>query len=187
MVLGYVKFAAANGNVAEAVSLYSHLVVRLPQPELVPALGDFYTLAGNNTAAQQQYETVSFIAELETTRGMMYGRPLALFYANHEINLEAALAAAEAELAIRPDVYGYDLLAWALYKNGRFAEAAAASEQALRLGTPEASFYYHAGMIAAAQGNPAQARAYLSLALQLNPHFDFIQAQIAQEALENLP
>ena len=83
-------------------------------------------------------------------------------------------------------MYGYDVLAWTLFKNGRFDEAAAASEQALKLGTQEALFYYHAGMIAAAQGNTELATDQLSHALKLNPNFDFVQSRIAQTQLDNL-
>ncbi|VAW31852.1 hypothetical protein MNBD_CHLOROFLEXI01-4213 [hydrothermal vent metagenome] len=84
----------------------------------------------------------------------------------------------------RADVYGYDTVAWTLYKNGRFDEAAVASEQALAQGTDEALFYYHAGMIAAAQGNNELAKRQLNLALELNPNFDFLQAQIALAILD---
>ena len=184
VLVGEGKVAAAEGDFEQAIVLYEQLVTRLPEPAFVAMLGDFYMLAGNETAAQQQYDTVAFIADLEATDAALYSRQLALFYANQDENLATALAAAEAELASRPDVYGYDVLAWTLYKNGRLDEAAAASEKALALGTQEALFYYHAGMIAAGQGNDNQATEYLSHALELNPNFDFIQAQIAQQQLE---
>jgi tetratricopeptide (TPR) repeat protein len=187
VLVGEGKIAAAQGDYELAITLYEQLVGRLPQPAFVATLGDFYSLAGNETAAQQQYDTVQFIADLESSDKALAGRQLALFYANHNTNLAVALAAAEAEMASRPDVYSHDLLAWVLFKNGRLEEAAQASEQALRLGTPEALFYYHAGMIAAAQGNEALAKQHLAQALALNPHFDFIQAQIARQMLDSLP
>ncbi len=187
VLVGEGKVAAAQGNFVQAAALYEQLVERLPQPEFIATLGDFYALAGNETAAQQQYDTVEFIASLETTEQALVGRQLALFYANHDSNLDGALAAAEAELASRPDVYGYDVLAWTLFKNGRIDDAAVAIDQALQLGTQEALFYYHAGMIAAAQGSDEQAKQHLSHALELNPNFDFLQAKIAQETLESLP
>ena len=186
VLVGKGEVAAANGDYEQAIALFEQLVTRLPEPGFVATLGDFYLLAGNETAAQQQYETVTFIADLETADEALYGRQLALFYANHDTNLEMALAAAEAELAARPDVYGYDVLAWTLFKNGRIDEAAAAMEQAFVQGTQEALFYYHAGMIAAAQGNSELAIEQLSHALELNPNFDFLQAKIAQEQLEIL-
>jgi len=187
VLLGEGKVAAAQGDYEQAIALFERLVDRLPQPLYVATLGDLYTLVGDETAAQQQYDTVTFITELETVNKALYGRQIALFYANHDTNLDSALVAAEAELTNRPDVYGYDVLAWTLYKNGRIDEAAEAMAQAFKLGTQDASFHYHAGMIAAAQGNTEQAKQHLSHALELNPHFDFLQAQIAQETLASLP
>ena len=51
------------------------------------------------------------------------------------------------ELETRRDIYGYDLLAWALHRSGRDAEARAPMAQALALGTQDAMLHYHAGMI----------------------------------------
>ena len=49
---------------------------------------------------------------------------------------------------MRQDVYTYDALAWTLYKNKQCSEAQQATERALKMDTPEPSFYSHAGMIA---------------------------------------
>ena len=87
VLVGEGKVAAAQGDYEQAIALYEQLVDRLPQPAFVATLGDFYTLAGDETAAQQQYNTVSFIADLETTDQALYGRQLALFYANHDTNI----------------------------------------------------------------------------------------------------
>ena len=74
---------------------------------------------------------------------------IALFEADHAGpgSARAALRAARAEWEKRTSVHVADALAWALYANGRYREAAAASEQALRLGTRNALFLFHAGMI----------------------------------------
>ena len=59
-------------------------------------------------------------------------------------------------------------------------------EQALQFGTQDASLYYHAGLIAKAQGNADEAKDFLTKALTLNPYFDPLQAPIAQATLESL-
>jgi len=46
---------------------------------------------------------------------------------------------------------------------------------------------FHAGMIAAARGETAQATAFLESALELNPHFSVRFAPEARAALEQLP
>lgn len=93
---------------------------------------------------------------------------------------------AKNELEVRGDIYSYDALAWALYKNGKFGEAGEAMKRAMQLRTPEASFYYHAGLIANALGKKEEARTQLKKALELNPNFDARQAQVAGKTLQEL-
>ena len=56
---------------------------------------------------------------------------------------------------------GYDVLAWALYRNKRFDEAKTAIGEAMKLGTRDPDFFYHAGMIYDALGDRAAAAKYL--------------------------
>ncbi|NJN44081.1 MAG: tetratricopeptide repeat protein [Anaerolineae bacterium] len=87
------------------------------------------------------------------------------------------------ELAFRTDIYGYDAAAWASYKNGQLDQAEVWISEALKLGTQDAKLYFHAGMIALGQGQVEIAREHLNQALAINPHFDPLQARIAQENL----
>lgn len=180
---GLGKVAAARGNTAEAIDIYEGLVAQLPQPGFVAYLADLYTIAGDTTAAENQFKTLELIQTLEQTQQVLYNRQLAIFFANHNTNLDQALAFAEMELADRRDIYAYDTLAWALFRNGRYEEARAASDKALALGTRDAALYYHAGMIAAALDDHTAAARYLAHALQINPHFDLIQAREARQTL----
>ena len=66
------------------------------------------------------------------------------------------------------------------------AEALALADQALRLGTPNALFHFHRGMIDQALGDTAAARQDLSRALAINPHFSTLHAPAATEALAGL-
>jgi tetratricopeptide (TPR) repeat protein len=109
-----------------------------------------------------------------------------LIFANLDHQLPRALELAQGELDIRQDVFSYDALAWALLKNGQLEAAQEAIAKALKMGTPEASFHYHAGMIAAALGKKADAVRELQQALTLNPQFDLRQAAIAQAKLKEL-
>jgi len=56
----------------------------------------------------------------------------------------------QGELEFRRDVYSYDALAWALYKNGRYSEAQDYIQKALVLKTPEPMFHQHAEAISQA-------------------------------------
>lgn len=183
---GLGKIEAARGHLDEAIARYTTLVARLPQPNFVAFLGDLYALQGDTAAAQAQYDTVLFIQQLDVAQQVLYNRQMAVFFANHALQADTALAYAEAELAARQDIYAYDTLAWALYRAGRYDEARVASDKALALGTQDALLFYHAGMIAAARGDVAAAREYLGRALDLNPWFDLLQAQTARETLDGL-
>lgn len=180
---GLGKARAAQQRYDEAIKYYQQAIAIIPQPDFLAALGDLYTLTGQPAQAQQQYDTVEFIGKLAAINKVIYNRQLALFYANHDRKLDEALTLTTQELAARKDIYGYDAQAWALYKSGRYQDAQAAMQQAMKLGTQDALLDYHAGMIAKSLGETAQARLLLSRALARNPHFDLLQAQVARAAL----
>jgi tetratricopeptide (TPR) repeat protein len=181
---GMARATAAQGDLATASTHYQELIAAVPQPDYLAALGDLYTLQGDAAAADEQYATVEFIAELGAGA---YDRQFTLYLLNHDLRLEEALAAARQDVAQRQDVYAWDTLAWALYKQGRHAEAADAMARALAPGTVDAQLHYHAGMIQAALGDTVGARHHLERALEINPAFDPLQAGLAQAALAELP
>ena len=92
------------------------------------------------------------------------------------------LARAQEEIRTRPDVYGWDLLAWALYRSGKLSAALRAAERALGMGTRDASLYYHAGTVAAAAGERARATRWLEEALAINPRWHPTQPDEARDA-----
>jgi Flp pilus assembly protein TadD len=56
-----------------------------------------------------------------------------------------------------------------LFKKGDTNETGEHIQKALRLGTQEPRFFFHAGMINAKQGRSREALNYLTRALDLNP------------------
>jgi tetratricopeptide (TPR) repeat protein len=183
---GLGKVRAAQGRFDEALDLYQRAVAIIPQPDILAALGDVYALTGQPEQAQLQYETVDYIGRLAQINRQVYNRQLANFYVDHDRRLAEALSLTVAELQARQDIYGYDAAAWALYKNGRYQEAQPMIEQALQLGTRDAKLYYHAGLIAQAQGRLAEAEWFLAEALAINPYFDLLQSRAAQATLKQL-
>ncbi|HJU65440.1 MAG TPA: hypothetical protein VJ596_07170, partial [Gemmatimonadaceae bacterium] len=115
-----------------------------------------------------------------------YNRQWTLFQLEHGRNLSLTLDLLQREIEGRVDVYGYDQLAWALYKSGRHLEARAMMEAALRMGTQDAMLMYHAGMVERALGNAAGAERYLGRALALNRHFHHRDAVVARAVLDSL-
>jgi tetratricopeptide (TPR) repeat protein len=90
------------------------------------------------------------------------------------------------ELESRRDIYGYDLLAWALHRSGRDREAEAPMTRALSLGTRDAMLLFHAGMIERALGNGEAARRHLEAALETNPNWDPFHPAEARAVLDSL-
>jgi len=174
---------AARGDAAGAIEQYERVTRTLPDPVFIAALGDLYRLAGRDREAAAEYQLVAQIGRLSELNGTLYNRQLALFWADHDLEPEAAYAAAAKEYEVRKDVYGADAVAWTALKAGKLDEARAAIKEALRLGTEDARLLYHAGMIAKAAGDAAAARSYLERALELSPQFDPVQAARAREAL----
>lgn len=173
---------AARGDLAGAVASYQHAQSITPMVQYAGALFDLYTSLGKKDKAREQQDLLDVSARLEEAAGFKANRTLGVIYANQDRNLKTALELVQTDFEIRKDIYTYDALAWVLFKNGRLDEARRASDEALKLGTPEALFHFHAGMIAKASGDSARARSELQQALSMNPGFDFQLAAVAKGA-----
>jgi tetratricopeptide (TPR) repeat protein len=180
------KARAAQGDYSEAIDFLEQAVAVIPQPATLATLGDLYARSGQPDQAQLQYDTVEFIARLAAVNQQVYNRELALFYADHDLKLDAALELSEKELEARKDIYGYDALAWSLFKNHRLSEAVHLISQAMQLGTQDASIFFHAGMIYYALGDLPQAEFYLEKALDLNPRFSILYSDRARDLLQEI-
>jgi tetratricopeptide (TPR) repeat protein len=177
------RLRANNGRYAEAISLYQKAIAVVPMPAFIAELGDLYAKTGNQAEAQKQYALVEYIGLLGHINQVLHNRDLALFYADHGMKLAESLDLAQKELEVRRDIYTWDALAWALYKNGQMADAAKASEKAMQFGTRDALLLFHAAMIADGMGQREQARKELSEAFRINPHFYLLYADAAKQKL----
>jgi tetratricopeptide (TPR) repeat protein len=185
-IAGLAKVAAAQGKWEDAILLYRRSIAIIPFPPYVAELGDIYRKTGRSKEAQEQYDLVEYIGHLSKLNRVLANRELALFYADRGMKLREALDLAERELQVRHDIYSWDALAWVLYKNERTEEAAKAIKNALRLNTNDSVLLFHAGMIYLRQGNDTDARQFLSLALQTNPHFSVFDADEATQKLAEI-
>jgi tetratricopeptide (TPR) repeat protein len=168
-----------------SIDRYQEVVSRYPSAEFVVALADLYRTTGQGALADEQEDVVRAMHELAASSGVNIDLELALFDADHG-EPAAALEAARAEWARRKSVHVADAFGWALYANGRYAEAARLSERALSLGTHDALFLFHAGMIRLELGQDDEARAFLRRALRINPHFSILHLAAAERTLADL-
>jgi tetratricopeptide (TPR) repeat protein len=180
---GLAFVTAARGDLNGAIALMKQAVEANPVPEYVIALGDLYTRAGRTDEARRQYELVGILQQLFAANGADVDVELALFNADHGIDLDGSLARARQGYERRPSIHAADALAWTLFKAGRAEEAQQYAQEALQLGSRDALKLYHAGMIFRAAGQNDQARTYLEQALSINPHFSVLHAAEARDTL----
>lgn len=185
---GLARSLAAEGNYDDALEIYAALVERLPLLEYVIAYGETLDAAGRKGDAQRQFALVNAIEQLFVANGVKNDLPLVNFRLDHGSTAEmpALLAAAEGAYAERPSIAAADTLAWALYRNGRFDEARAMSDEALRTGAQDPALNFHAAAIANAQGDKASALAHSKKVAELNPKFSLLHAPEAASLLKSL-
>lgn len=177
------RLHAALKQFKRAKSFYQQAISVVPLPEYTAALGDLYLVLGRPEAAEIQFAQVVLAAKLDRLSQNNANRDLALFYAEQGRNLNEAVIIAEQAILERKDIATYDMLAWVYYKTGRYPEAETAITQALRLGTKNAVFHFHAGMIAKALGKENTAQKHLKTALHQNPYFDLKHTKTAKQQL----
>jgi tetratricopeptide (TPR) repeat protein len=183
---GRAKVAAAKDDLEQAAELYQQAFNRMPLPEYAIALGDVYAEMGDRQKAEEQYNLIQEIDELYRTNGVNTDLEIALFYADHDLELQTSLEKARSAYETRPSIHAADALAWTLYKTGDYQEAQRYVSEALKLGTRDPLKLFHAGMIAKALGQDERAKEYLQQAIDLNPHFSLLYADTAAAALKDL-
>jgi len=179
-LVGKGRVAMARGDFPRAAELLERSYRQSPLPETAWLLGDARRAAGDEAGAAKAY------ADVVKAGRQMDPRTLAQYYATRGADAEEAeeaLRLAEAERRTRADIYTEDAHAWALYRAGKLAEARAASDRALALGTRDARLLYHAGAIRIAAGDRAGGEKLVREALKLNPKFDWTAAAEAGKML----
>jgi tetratricopeptide (TPR) repeat protein len=177
------RVEAARGRIERAEALYRRALEAVPLPEYAAALGETLEAAGRTREAGEAYELVDVMQRLLEANGARTELETALVDLDRRRNLQDALARAREAHAERRSIQAEDVLAWALYRNGRCAEARPYSVRALRLGTRDALKLFHRGMIERCLRHRAEARTFLTRTLAVNPHFSPRWAPVARRAL----
>ncbi|TDD11935.1 tetratricopeptide repeat protein [Nonomuraea deserti] len=165
---GKARAEAALGHLDQARHDYATVVTR--SPSSVVEYGELLEHLGDRAAARRQYAVFTAQHKLLAAGGNADDLAMGTYEANHG-DPEAAVRHLRAEWRRRRSVVVADALGWALHKAGRHAEAAEYAARAARLGGHDALFAYHRGEIERALGHTESARAHLTRALSINPHF----------------
>jgi tetratricopeptide (TPR) repeat protein len=152
-------------------------------PATLGLLSDAWGALGDSSRANE-YDRAMALSVLRQPGA--YHRAWSLHLLDHGRDVAAVLVNVRHELEARRDIYGYDLLAWALHGSGRDQQALAPMAHALALGTQDAMLHYHAGMIDLATGDTAAARSHLTRALAINPSWHPTQPARARALLDSL-
>ena len=120
---GLARTKTAQGDFSEAIVLYEKAAATHPDLRILDDLAATYDAANNETAARQTHQKALELIDRQQL-DQAHSRQIARYYADNDIRLPQALKIARDELKKRRDIYTYDTLAWVLYKNRRYNEAA---------------------------------------------------------------
>ncbi len=184
---GLAQINSARKNYAEAVTLLRQALTLTPEHVFLEQLADAYRFSGDLDRADSTAQEVLKTFGQHEKGGWNINREFAMFCANHDMNLAAALKRAKTEYEARPDnIDVQETYAWLLYKNGQPHEAAPIIERAMKLNTRRATLFYHAGMIYFAANQPGKAQTHLQRAFAENLSIYPLYLATAQKTLAQL-
>ncbi|HWM08976.1 MAG TPA: hypothetical protein VNO82_06520 [Solirubrobacteraceae bacterium] len=178
---GRARLAARADDLRGAIRRWRSLAARLPLPEYVIALGEAELAAGRNAAGRRDLDLVRVQQQLLAGAGVNSDVELAIYEADHGDRRRAVRLAREA-WASAPSVRSADALGWALTRSGDRRAGLRWARRALRLGSLDPTFRYHAGIAA---GDTREGRRHLRLALRHGLDAHPLHANRARAALED--
>jgi len=160
------RLAAARHEWRAAIAAGEQAIATSLDPATLGILSDAYAASGDS-AKSGEYARALDVAVLRQPGA--YHRAWSLFLLDHRRHVAGVYRKVLAELRTRRDIYGYDLLAWALHAQGRDVEAKAAMAHALAQGTRDAQLFFHAAVIERALGDETAASELFARARTLQP------------------
>lgn len=149
-------------KIEEAEKILLNLIGRKPLPEYFLQLSEIYAFGGKSGQAEKHARMFAEKASAPKY-AQMYNRYLVEYSVDE--NPEQALRLAERELQVRPTAESYDLLAWALFRNGEHKRALQIVRDYVEGKSHEPEVLLHLGEIYATS-NDFKSRNYLELALE---------------------
>jgi tetratricopeptide (TPR) repeat protein len=183
--LGLAAIEAGRDDLDGALAHQRAVQRAVPAPDHAILLGETEEVAGNLEAAADAYAAAAAAFERLDAYGVRIATELAIFEADHGSSTKAVAAGRRAWRAT-PSVRAADAYSWALSAAGRHRTALRFSHRAMRLGSLDPVFLYHAGIVSRRAGQPQRAEAFLSLLLERSPRFSPLHAPRARAALNRL-
>ncbi len=148
---GLAQLSLLRGEWRNAIEYGDRATAVQLDPTVLGIVSDAYRQLGDSAAASQYAQAMTTSALQQP--GSIH-RAWGLFALDHgsAADRQDVLTRARADLRTRRDVYGFDLLAWALFKQGRTAQAREPMLRALSQHTEDPQLFEHASAIEAATG-----------------------------------
>ena len=161
------RVARAQQQWQEAIRYGERSIAIAPDPATLGLVGDAYAALGDSAQAGEYVRAMEAVTFAQPGG---FHRAWSLFLLDHELRVPDVLAQVQAEIRTRPDIYGWDLLAWALHRSGRDRDALPAMARALSLGTRDAMLSTHMALIERGLGHRVAARHYFEQAHDIDPY-----------------
>jgi tetratricopeptide (TPR) repeat protein len=166
------ELRAGRGEFDRSRELFAQLAARTERPEYFQAVGDVLVAARRREEAKPWHDrALANYAAAAEKGSVAYFHHLASFYADVREDGATAEKWARRDLELRPSIYAWDALAWALFRKGDNAGALDAMKKALALGTKDAHLLAHAGSIFVRAGKISEGRDFMKQAENANPHY----------------
>ena len=160
----------AQERFVEAVELFKKRYDLAPYPENLFDVALALEKAGRADDAVNAYREFEKLGRAEMEGADNCNLHLVFYYSDHAGKPGEALRIASREIERRQDVFTRDAYAWALFQAGDYEQAHIEIGKAVAPGIRDAKFFYHAGAIAAKQGDEAASTDYWKRSLDANPH-----------------
>lgn len=171
------ELRAAQGRFDEAAERFEQLAERTRRPEYWHAVGDVHVAARRSEQAKPWHDrALAAYRQAAGASNVHYYHHLAAFYADVRADGVESEKWARRDLEVRPNLYAWDALAWALFWKGDYAAALEAMKKALASGTQDAHLLAHAGSIFVRAGKISEGRAFMQQAEKINPRLSEFHA-----------
>ena len=162
-VPNYVPALAGRARLEGSIPLWRRVVERLPQPEYAIGLGEAELAAGRTEEGRRDLALVGAEEKLLAGAGVNTDVELAIYEADHGSKARG-LELARRAWAQAPSVRSADALGWALTRAGKPRAGLRWAHRALKLGSLDPVFRYHAAVAARAVGRRDEAARDMRLA-----------------------
>lgn len=183
---GRARAAAAAGRLDEAASLYRRALDLQQTAPVAAELAAVEFARGRSADSTAALELARSLDRREAGNGVLLDLDAIAVEADYRQPTAAEVQRARVAHRARTGVVGDAALGWVLTRSGNCGEGLRAARRSLRLGTRDATMFFHAGMAAACAGQRDEARTYVRRALALNPDFSPRWSRQARELLRGL-